>query len=213
VGIEHLLPIRPVKPSEKYGGDAHPMRAVTHSIAFDGEWEEERSAFIRKIFDDLAPDWTATRNNPERSLPLLDALERGAVSGNTALELGSGTGLMSGHLREHFSHVISIDLSMEMLRNSPREVSLINADAARLPIRDGAVDVLLLMNMFLFAEEVSRCLAPKGFLIWISSRAEDTPIHLSAAQVHNAITKFDGHEWVGTASRIEQGAWCVLQRV
>ncbi len=188
------------------------MREVTRTIAFEGIWDADRSSLVRGIFDGLAADWTSTRDTPERALPLLDALDRGGVAGGTAIELGSGTGLVSRHLAERFDRVVGIDLSLEMLRHAAVGTSLVNADAARLPLRAGIADALVLMNMFLFPGEVARCLAPKGALVWVNSRAEDTPIHLAADEVLEALTASGTGNWSGVASRAGVGSWCVLRR-
>jgi SAM-dependent methyltransferase len=212
VGIEHLDPIHPVTTSDRYSGSDHPMRAVTRAIAFEGIWDGDRSALVQGIFDGLAPEWTATRDGPGRALPLLDALDRGAVTGETVIELGSGTGLVSRHLQERFGRVVSVDLSFEMLRHGIAETPQVNADAAHLPLPTGVADALVLMNMFLFPAEVARCLAPSGALVWVNSRAEDTPIHLTADEVVDSLTAAGTGSWSGMASRAGEGSWCVLRR-
>ena len=188
------------------------MREVTRTIAFEGTWDADRSSLVRGIFDDLAADWTATRGDPERALPLLDALDRGGVAGGTVIELGSGTGLVSDHLMERFDRVVAVDLSFEMLRHGVTDAPQVNADAARLPLLTGVADALVLMNMFLFPAEMARCLAPWGALVWVNSRAEDTPIHLTADEVLESLTAAGTGEWSGVASRAGEGSWCVLRR-
>ena len=83
------------------------------------------------------------------------------------------------------------------------------ADASRLPLRDSSTDALILMNMLLFPAEVERILAPAGTLVWVNSRGEQTPIHLSAEEVARALPG----EWSGTAAHAGTGLWCVLRRV
>ena len=107
VPIVHLEPVHPVATSDRYSGAGHPMREVTRTIAFEGTWDDDRSSLVRGIFDGLAAEWTATRDTPGRALPLLDALDRGGVAGGTAVELGSGTGLATGHLAERFDRVVA----------------------------------------------------------------------------------------------------------
>ncbi|MDG2907094.1 MAG: methyltransferase domain-containing protein [Acidimicrobiales bacterium] len=212
VPVVHLDPVHLATTSDRYSGAGHPMRAVTRSIAFEGTWDDDRSTLVQGIFDDLAPDWTATRDGPGRALPLLDALDRGGVAGGTAIDLGSGTGLVSGHLQEHFDRVVEVDLSFEMLRHAIADSPRVNADAARLPLPTGVADALVLMNMFLFPVEVARCLAPSGAIVWVNSRAEDTPIHLSADEVLESLTTAGTGDWSGVASRAGEGSWCVLRR-
>ena len=212
VPVVHLEPVHPVATSDRYSGSEHPMREVTRTIAFKGTWGDDRSSLVRGIFDGLAPDWTATRDGPGRALPLLDALDRGGVAGGTAIDLGSGTGLVTGHLMERFDRVVAVDLSFEMLRHTIADTPQVNADASRLPLPIGVADALVLMNMFLFPVEVARCLTPTGALVWVNSRAEDTPIHLTADEVLESLTAAGTGEWSGVASRAGEGSWCVLRR-
>ncbi|MDP6648613.1 MAG: methyltransferase domain-containing protein [Acidimicrobiales bacterium] len=210
--IIHLEATHPVVASDRYSGAGHPMREVTRTIAFEGTWDADRSSLVRGIFDGLAAEWTATRGAPERALPLLDALDRGGVAGGTVIELGSGTGLVSDHLMERFDRVVAVDLSFEMLRHGVTDAPQVNADAAHLPLLTGVADALVLMNMFLFPAETARCLAPRGALVWVNSRAEDTPIHLTADEVLESLTAAGTGEWSGVASRAGEGSWCVLRR-
>jgi SAM-dependent methyltransferase len=212
VGVEHLDPVHPVATSDRYSGSNHPMRAVTRSIAFEDGWGPERAEFVRGVFDGLAEEWSATRGGPGRTLQLGDALDRGGVGGGTAVELGSGTGLVSHLLAQHFDRVVAVDLSLEMLRHAVDDAPAVNADAARLPLPDGVADALVLMNMFLFPTEVDRCLAPDGALVWVSSRAEDTPIHLAPEELVRALAEAGCGDWSGTACRAGEGSWCVLRR-
>ena len=213
VPVIHLDPVHPLRVSERYSGADHPMREVTRAVAFEGAWDTARSRDVRGIFDGLAPDWTETRYSPERLLPLIDALDRGGVDGRTVIELGAGTCLMSAELCSRFDRVVAVDLSLEMLRNAvTADAPLVNADAALLPFPAGTADVLVLMNMLLFPTEVDRCLARHGALVWVSSRAEDTPIHLSAGDVVTALAAAGAGDWGGTASRAGEGSWCVLRR-
>jgi hypothetical protein len=211
--IRHLDPFQPVAPSDLYSGLTHPMREVTRSVAFDAAWDADRSQSVRGLFDGLAPGWTEGRDTPERALPLVDALERGSVKGRTALEAGTGTCLFTRELCTRFNLVVAIDLSREMLTNAvTSEAPLVNADASRLPFPDGVVDVVILVNMLLFPTEVERCLSPDGAIVWVSSRAEDTPIHLSAEDVETAMSSTPTGSWTGISSRAGAGSWCVLRR-
>jgi len=207
MAVRHLDPTGPTDASTRYGGEDHPMRRVTRQVAFDDAWDRERLGKVRDLFDGLAVDWTAERGDPARLAPLHDALERGEVDDGTVVELGAGTGLASASLLARFSTVVSMDLSFEMLRRGTA-VRPVCADAARLPLPDHRADVLVLMNMLLFPAEVDRVLAPAGTLVWVNSRAGDTPIHLPADDVDAALPG----TWTGVASLAGQGSWCVLRR-
>jgi ubiquinone/menaquinone biosynthesis C-methylase UbiE len=84
----------------------------------------------------------------------------------------------------------------------------VQADAAQLPVHDGAFDAVVLINMFLFPAEVARVLAPGGAVVWVNSSGPTTPIHLTAAEVDAALPG----NWDGVASHAGAGEWCVLRR-
>ena len=204
------------------GNEAHPMRQVTRQVAFEpGGWTPERALKVAELFDGLAPEWH-TRLSSERMVSLTDALERGGVDDAVAavaasarplvVELGSGTGFGTPQLVERYGRVVAMDLALEMLRHAgtgagpaaPR----VQADAARLPLLDGAVAALVLVNMLLFPAEVERIVAPGGVVVWVNSLGERTPIHLPAEDVASALPG----RWDGVASRAAGGTWCVLRR-
>lgn len=208
--IEHLAGID-AEADERggEGGDDHPMRVVTReALTGPAGWTDDRRSGVNELFDALAGEWH-TRDGPGRHLPVLDALERGEVAGGRALELGSGTGLVSGRLADRFGSLVAADLSMEMLRRAPPVAPRLRADAAHLPLPDGAVEVLLLLNMLLFPDEADRVLAADGTLVWVNSRGSVTPIHLPAEDVVAALPG----DWTAVASNHGSATWCVARRV
>ena len=62
--------------------------------------------------------------------------------------------------------------------------------------------------MFLFPAEVERVVAPHGVVVWVNSRGPETPIHLTAHEVDEAL----GHGWDGVASQAGWGTWSVHWR-
>jgi SAM-dependent methyltransferase len=203
------------------GNEDHPMRRVTRQVAFEpGGWTRERADRVVALFDSLAPEWH-TRMQPGRLDSLVDALQRGGLDDaersagasrakELVVELGSGTGFATPLLVERFGagRVMAMDLSAEMLALAPAVAPRVQADASRLPLRDGAVSALVLVNMLLFPAEVDRVLAPDGALVWVNSLAERTPIHLPAEDVGRALPG----EWQAVAARAGGGTWCVLRR-
>ena len=189
-------------------GSEHPMREVTREIAFGGEWTAEMRVRVAGLFDDLADQWDGMRT-ADRYDTLDDALDRGDVGDGRCVELGSGTGLGTARLAPRFGSVVAVDLSAGMLRHAPPELAhRVHGDSSELPVRSGAVDVLVLVNMLLFPSEVDRVLGADGALVWVNSYAEETPIHLPADDVVAALPG----DWIGTASRSGSGTWCVLRR-
>lgn len=189
--------------------DDHPMRKVTRQVAFDPDgWTPERAGKVGELFDGLAGEWH-TRDGPGRQAPLEDALARGGPLTGPTLELGSGTGLSTSRLVSAVGPVVCADLSMGMLRLAPRIAPRIRTDASVLPFPDDAFATVVLVNMLLFPAEVDRVLAPSGAIVWVNSVGPDTPIHLPAEDVDEALPG----DWQGLTSEAGVGTWCVLRRV
>ena len=209
--VEHLPAVVPVRVEREAGSrDDHPMRKVTREVAFDpASWTAARQAEVGALFDGLAPVWH-TREEPGRYDALLDALDRGGVpTDGPVLELGSGIGLSTPLVAEHFPRLIAADLAVEMLRLAPPEAApRLQCDSTALPFADGALQVVLLVNMLLFPVEMDRVLAADGALVWVNTSGAQTPIHLPAEDVLAAL----GGGWHVTASEAGTGTWAVARR-
>jgi SAM-dependent methyltransferase len=209
--IEELAPVEiSGHEASVVGGADHPMRVVTRRAAGleDEGWTPGTRAEVARLFDHLADEWH-TRCSPQRTAVVTDALERGGIGGAVCIEVGSGIGSYSGLLAERFDTVVAVDLAEEMLRRAPREpAARVLADASQLPVPAGIADAVVLINAFLFPAEVDRVLAPEGAVLWVNSSGEQTPIHLSAAEVDEALPG----AWSGAASRAGAGTWCALRR-
>jgi ubiquinone/menaquinone biosynthesis C-methylase UbiE len=186
------------------------MRKVTEQVASTpAAWTPERAAEVESFFDELADEWH-TRSDPHRNEPVLDAYDRGAVpTAGVTLEVGSGTGLLTTTLAERSEIVIALDLSFEMLRHATADLApRVQGDASRFPFPDGAINVAVFINAFLFAEETARVLAPDGVVVWVNTSGDKTPIYLSADDVDAALPG----QWTGVASEAGWGTWAVLRR-
>jgi SAM-dependent methyltransferase len=195
---------------EPFAGPDHPMRRVTREVAFERAWSAGRAAEVTALFDSLAGEWAARQVDGWRTAPVRDALLRGGLprSGRW-LELGSGTGAGTAVLHGEVPHLVAVDLSAEMLCRAPALVPRVQADGARLPFEDGTFDVVLLLNMLLFPDELDRVISPRGRLLWINTRGDQTPIHLPP---HDVIEAMPG-TWGGTTARAGSGFWAVLSRI
>lgn len=193
--------------------DDHPMRAVTRAVAFEPDgWNPARRAQVEALFDELAADWS-TRDVPGREAPIIDAFARGVTAApagprRLGLDVGAGDGINARHLAPQVEVLVTVDLSVEMLRAAPPSLRRLRADASQLPLADGRVDVLVLANCFLFPAEVPRVLSPTGVLVWVNSRGTGTPIHLSAEEVDRALPD----RWDGVSSQAGWGTWSVHWR-
>ena len=206
--LPRLVPARPDRPD--VGGPDHPMRRVTREIAFDpGGWNRERAAKVAELFDSLAPTW-GERDVAERRESVRDALARGGpFPAGPCLEPGAGTGSATPDLLSAFpSSVVSMELSAEMLAHGAPIVPRARADASALPVADGSVAVVALINMFLFPSEVERILRPDGVLLCASTLGDGTPIYLPAADVLAALPG----DWDGVTASAGWGTWLTARR-
>ncbi len=208
------LPARgaPAADAPARGGDDHPMRVVTRAVAADdAAWSPQVAQQVTDTFDRLAEEWH-TRWRADRLEGLADAFERGwpeGPRGRVCVELGSGTGFSTPWLARAFPVVVAVDLSAEMLARAPADAGhRLRADAARLPLRAGEADAVVLVNALLFPGEVERVLAPAGRVVWVNTSGESTPIHLPAQDVEAALPG----AWDGVASRAGAATWAVLWR-
>jgi SAM-dependent methyltransferase len=210
--IEHLLRVVPAATTAtSRAGPDHPMRQVTRQIAFDPDgWTPERAATVTELFDGLAPEWHTRAGEPRLEV-VADAVARGGpMHGGTWLELGSGTGLLTPWLAAHCERLVAVDLAAEMLRRAPAGAGWrVRADGAALPVPDGSVDALVLINAFLFPAEARRVIAPSGVLVWVNTAGAGTPIYLTA---EDALLAMGQDAWTGRASEAALGTWAVLRR-
>jgi SAM-dependent methyltransferase len=105
------------------------------------------STDITAAYDASAGDWA---DGPEQMYgPLATALVEVAdavvpLAGRVVLDLGAGTGVAGrAALAAGARHVICADLAIGMLRQCGAALHPVAADAAALPLRDGAVDLVL----------------------------------------------------------------------
>ncbi len=195
---------------EQFAGPDHPMRSVTRQVAFEAGWSSGRAKKIADLFDGLAEGWAETRGDPVRLAPVGDGLRRGGVNlTGRWLELGSGTGAGTRILAESVVDLVAADLSAEMLAHAPAEVApLVRADASNLPFTDDRFDGILMVNMLLFPNEVDRVLAPGGRLLWVNTLGDQTPIHLPAEDLVDALPG----AWSGVTARSGSGFWASVGR-
>lgn len=109
---------------------------------------------VQQVYDEIAPHFSKTRAYPwpevetflaewaDREGPPEDGSER------VGLDVGCGNGRHTALLSGQVGRVVGLDLSRALLgeareRVTERQVALVQADAAALPVRAGVVDVAL----------------------------------------------------------------------
>lgn len=106
--------------------------------------------------------------------PIADAVVGAAYVTGCVVELGAGTGYYLATLLDSqpTSHGIALDVSRPALRRAARAHERITAVAAdvwdELPLRDGAVDLVLNVFAPRNGEEIARVLGPQGELIVVT---------------------------------------------
>jgi SAM-dependent methyltransferase len=141
---------------------------------------------LRRQFDWLAPVWEA-RRGPEALAPLEAALDRLDRTPSRVLDVGTGTGKAARLVARRFpqADVLGLDLSPAMVEEARRlvpadlagRVRFEVADASRLPSKDGAFDLVVLLNMIPFFDELARVTAPGGALLLAFYSGPETPMY------------------------------------
>jgi ubiquinone/menaquinone biosynthesis C-methylase UbiE len=143
----------------------------------DPEGLEERSYDVLDV-DAAYGDWAETYDEPN---PLIVAEERGmldvlqAFPPGRAADVATGTGRLAARLAELGHDTLALDASQAMLARAAeghRDVRFVRADLARLPLRDGSVDVLTCALALTHVEDLAdpiagfaRAAAPGGVVV------------------------------------------------
>ena len=206
--ITWIDPARDVVQPARFGSD-HPMRTVTEQIGGGDGWSMERASFVAGVFDELSVGWHADHSSDLRLAPLEDALDRGDLLPGRLVEVGCGTGAATERIAARRPVAAALDLSPRMLALADLSVApFVRADAGALPLAAGSVDVMVLVNMFMFAAEYERVLAPEGRFVWISTMGDETPIYLPPQEVIDLLPG----DWTATGSYSGTGLWLVARR-
>ncbi|MGH3041447.1 MAG: class I SAM-dependent methyltransferase [Candidatus Rokuibacteriota bacterium] len=140
---------------------------------------------LRAQFDALAPAWHDIVSQ-EALAPLAAALERLEQPPARVLDLGTGTGkaaqLVAGRFPE--AQVVGVDLSPAMVEQAGRllppelagRVRFEVGDASALRFDDGIFDLVVLLNMIPFFDEIARTTSPGGAVVVAHVSGPQTPI-------------------------------------
>ncbi len=189
------------------------LQAISRAVALDpSAWNSSRATEVEAIFDQRAATWW-THRSPEYFRPLAEAIDAAGALGGVCVDIGSGTSLHEATLQTRFDHVVAVDLSAEMLRLADRSgTSLVRGDASALPIRDKSVDLVVCVNMFLFPGEYTRVLRADGVIIFVSTRANKTPIYLSPEDVNDALVIKGDARFATVSGTSGEASWTIARR-
>ena len=160
---------------------------------------------LRAQFDALAPEWDEILGD-EALAPLVAALARLDDVPERVLDVGTGTGKAARLVAERFPRtgVLGVDLSPAMVEQArsvlPAElagrVRFEVADASALPCDNGEFDLVVLLNMIPFFDELARVTAPGGTVVVAHVSGPWTPIWTPPATLreHLAVLGFERFE-------------------
>jgi SAM-dependent methyltransferase len=207
--LQRVVPAAPGKPARS---GAEESQRLARAVALDpSAWTPARARSMAERFDQLASAWDAERGS-YRPAPLADALARGGPwPAGTGLEVGSGTGVLTPLLLEVWPAVLCVDLSWGMLAQASRGWR-VQADAARIPVADGAVVAVVVGDAPLFAAEMARVLAADGVVVSVNALGRQAPFHVPTATLVDALAAASGVDWDAVESEAFWGSWAVLRR-
>jgi SAM-dependent methyltransferase len=173
-------------------------------VARPGLWPVFRGP-LRVQFDRLAPVWEGRRGT-EALAPLAAALDRLEREPRQVLDLGTGTGKGARLVAERFpgAEIVGVDIAPAMVAEARRllppelagRVRFEVADASALPFEENAFDLVVLLNMIPFFEELARVIAPGGVLVFAWFSGPGTPIYTPPATLAGRLEPlgFEGFE-------------------
>jgi SAM-dependent methyltransferase len=173
---------------------------------------------VRRFFDRLAPGWDARvrADSEDRLAPLEAAFAHVDREPRRALDIGTGTGTGAFFVSARYpaAEVVGIDISEAMIAQA-KEKAHNRVTNARFEVADIAsfdspapYDLVLMMNMPPFFEQVSKLVAPGGYVVSIASLGPVTPFYTSAATLARGF----GRRGFRTAAADPAGTYYVAER-
>ena len=142
---------------------------------------------LQAYFDALSGGWDARRST-DALAPAEAALARLETPPARVLDLGTGTGKGARFVAERFpdAKVVGLDLAPRMIEEAERllpddlrgRITFTTGDASALAFDDASFDLVLLLNMIPFFDELARVTAPGGTVVFSYSSGPQTPIYV-----------------------------------
>ena len=141
--IRELARVVPAPPGKPVREEAAQGQERARRLAMrPGTWDRQEAAAMRAGFDAAAGGWDDSRGGCRRPV-LADALARGGpFRPGGAVEIASGTGLLTSLIAQVWPEVAAVDLSGGMLARSAASCR-IHAGATRLPLAGCAAAVVI----------------------------------------------------------------------
>ncbi len=196
------------------GGERFARLATTLVVKRPVVWRLLRRP-MRRMFNELAPRWDSLRTAGaldayREALALVDPPPR------RALDVGTGTGAGALEIARRWPdvEVLGVDLAERMIaearRKTPPElahrVRFAVADAARLPYEDGGFDLVTLLNVVPFFDELARVVRRGGTVVVSFSLGRETPIWVPSDRLRGAL----GRAGFGDFHELEAGTGTAL---
>jgi ubiquinone/menaquinone biosynthesis C-methylase UbiE len=156
---------------------------------------------VRRFFDRLAGGWDerVEPDSPEHLAALAAALDHLESPPRRALDVGTGTGAGALAIARWYpeAQVIGVDISPRMIvaaqAKVPEElagrVDFSVADAGSLDFEDESFDLVAQISVPAFFDEVTRVLAPGGYVVVVSSLGPATPFHTPERVVRDGFAR------------------------
>jgi SAM-dependent methyltransferase len=165
-------------------------RLVTDLVTrFPRLWRVFRGPLTRN-FDRLAPTWDSLRVTERYLSPLQVALAAVDSAPARVLDLGTGTGggARLSAARWPDAEIVGVDLSAAMIGEARTRATSEHeryevGDASALAFPDGSFELVTLVNMIPFFDELARVTAPAGQVAIAFTRGAGTPIYVPFERV------------------------------
>jgi hypothetical protein len=201
--LPRAVPAQPGKPVWEGAGEG--QERARRLARRPGTWDRREAAAMAAGFDAAAATWEAARGDYRRPV-LADALARGGpFRPGRAVEIASGTCLLTPLIRSVWPAVVAVDLSRGILARSAAR-HRVQADAARLPLADGSVAAVVIGDGPLFPSETARVMEQGAVLVWANALGPDAPFFVPADTLTEAMTAAKGRPWDAAESQAHWAA-------